>query len=165
MAQTKITIQGLDEALRWAEQAPKNCLDATQAAMRSASRVEVRKLKQRIPERWQKLVKYTVKKTQEGKLRAYIGMFNRKEEQGHQNKNGRPTFDWYKAYWANYGTLERRWANHDFDRPVKENKERRNDKGQKPQLFYEKAAESFEQEFDEAFQQAFAKQQAKLMER
>ena len=165
MAQTKITIQGLDEALRWADKAPKNCLDATRAALREASRVEVRKLKQRIPKRWQKLVKYSVIKTQDGKLRAYLGMFNRKETQGHQPRKGRPTFDWYKAYWANYGTLARRWEYHDFDRPVKADKDRRNDEGQNPQLFYEKAAGPFTQEFTEAYQQAFAKQQAKLMER
>ena len=165
MAQTKITIEGLDEALRWAEKAPENCIKATRAALREASRVESRKLRQRIPKRWRKLVKYAVTKSQEGKLKSYVGMFNGNQVEGHQDPNGKPAFDWFKAYWANYGTLTHRDPNHSFREPIKNNKRRRNNMGQPRQNFYEVAIGPFVEEFSQAFTQAFAKQQSKLMER
>ena len=165
MAQTKITIQGLDEALRWADKAPENCIKATRAALREASKTEARKIRQRTPKRWRRLVKYTVTKDRDGKLRAYVGMFNGHQAQGNQNEGGAPTFDWFKAYWANYGTLTHRDPNHSFREGIKQNKRRRNNLGQPRQNFYEAAIVPFAEEFSEAFQQAFAKQQQTLMER
>lgn len=165
MAHTKITIQGLDDAMRWAERAPANCIKATRVALREASRSEARVIRQRTPKRWRRLVKYTVTKTPDGKLRAYVGMFNGHQAQGHQNANGTPAFDWFKAYWSNYGTLTYRDPNHDFKSAIRNNKRRRNNLGQPRQNFYEAAILPFAEEFGQEFGQAFAKQQKTLMER
>ena len=81
-----ISISGLDDCLRWMDNMPQNCVKATQTALRDASRDVTKTLRQRTPKRWRQLVRYKVKKLQNGKLNAALGLWNGHQQQGHQNK-------------------------------------------------------------------------------
>ena len=91
-------IQGLDDCLRWMDKAPENCIKVSRAAMRDASRTVSKKMRQRTPKRWRRLVKFAVNKNANGTLAAWIGLFNGHQQQGHQNKDAKAIDDWFKAY-------------------------------------------------------------------
>lgn len=163
----RIEISGLDDCLRWMDQAPANCLKASKSAMRTAGKKTASKIRRNIPKRWRSLVKATVDKNRSGNLIAWIGMFNGKQHQGHQNPNyTEPIDDWFKAYWGNYGTLTHRDPNHKFKEPVKRgNERRRNDVGQIRKNFFENALSGWEGDFFNEFSQALAKQEQTFYER
>ena len=82
-----ITISGLDDCLRYFDNAPEELVKATRKAMRDASTKTSKMIKQRIPKRWNRLMKYKV--SNKGHLLATIGMFNGHQSQGNQPKNGK----------------------------------------------------------------------------
>lgn len=157
-------IQGLDDCLRWMDKAPENCIKASRAAMRDASKAVSKKMRQRTPKRWRRLVKFAVNKNANGTLAAWIGLFNGHQQQGHQNKDAKAIDDWFKAYWANYGTLTRRDQSHTFKYGIK-NKKRRNNVGQRPMNFFEAAANGAESEFVDAFSKALAEKERDFYDR
>ena len=157
-------IQGLDDCLRWMDKAPENCIKVSRAAMRDASRAVSKKMRQRTPKRWRRLVKFAVNKNANGTLAAWIGLFNGHQQQGHQNKDAKAIDDWFKAYWANYGTLTHRDQSHTFKYGIK-NKKRRNDVGQRPMNFFEAAASGAEPEFVDAFSKALAEKERDFYDR
>lgn len=157
-------IQGLDDCLRWMDKAPENCIKVSRAAMRDASRAVSKKMRQRTPKRWRRLVKFAVNKNANGTLAAWIGLFNGHQQQGHQNKDAKAIDDWFKAYWANYGTLTHRDQSHTFKYGIK-NKKRRNDVGQRPMNFFEAAANGAESEFVDAFSKALAEKERDFYDR
>lgn len=157
-------IQGLDDCLRWMDKAPENCIKVSRAAMRDASRAVSKKMRQRTPKRWRRLVKFAVNKNANGTLAAWIGLFNGHQQQGHQNKDAKAIDDWFKAYWANYGTLTHRDQSHTFKYGIK-NKKRRNNVGQRPINFFEAAANGAESEFVDAFSKALAEKERDFYDR
>lgn len=167
---TGITISGLDDCIRLFDHAPENVMQVSRAALRDASRKTSRIVRGRIPKRWQQLVRHKVSKTYKGNLNAVFGLFNSHVAQGHQNPQGSPVPDWFKAYWLNYGTLSRRDPNHQFQQPVKHRKtaaagRRRNREGIEPRKFFEAAVAGWEGPFVEAFQASLKSQERKLYER
>lgn len=152
------TIEGLDKCLRDLDKAPAEVVEATKKSLQSASRATVRVMRTRVPSRWAALLKYKVSKLQDGSLNACYGLFN-----NHQATGSNPdAWDWFKAYWNNYGTLEGRDPSHRFERPVKPAKQaaarnRRNRKGIHHQNFFEDAARGSEQTFMTAFEAALDK--------
>lgn len=157
-------IQGLDDCLRWMDKAPENCIKVSRAAMRDASRAVSKKMRQRTPKRWRRLVKFAVNKNVDGTLSAWIGLFNGHQQQGHQNKDAKAIDDWFKAYWANYGTLTHRDQSHTFKYGIK-NRKRRNNVGQRPMNFFEAAANGAESEFVDAFSKALAEKERDFYDR
>lgn len=142
--------------------APKELQKAGKKAMASAGRKVAAKLKRQIPSRWKRLIKSKAKMSRDGNFWAVMGLYNGHEAQGHQ-PNGKKVSDWFKAYWANYGTLARRDPSHSFDYPVKSRKSasgrlRRNDMGQFPERFFEDAAGGWENVFLDGFKDSLKKQ-------
>lgn len=152
------TIEGLDKCLRDLDKAPEEVVKATQKAMRSAARVTVKDMRGKVPPRWAALLKYKVSRLSSGNLNACYGMFNTHQATG-QNPD---TWDWFKAYWNNYGTLEGRDPSHRFERPVKPSKtaaarNRRNRKGIVHENFFEVAASGSEVVFLRQFKKSLDK--------
>jgi len=165
-----ITISGLDDCLRCLDEAPQNLMKMSRQALKDASRVSSRTVRSRIPKRWNRLVRYKVVKTSNGKLNAVFGLFNGHQVQGHQDPNGAQIADWFKAYWINYGTLQNRDPSHHFQNPVRHHKtaaarRRRNTDGIRPRNFFEAAIAGWEGPFVETFRNSLKKQEAKLYER
>ena len=157
-----IRIDGVEDVLRMFDGAPKELQKAGKKAMASAGRKVAAKFKRQIPARWKKLVKSKAKMSRGGDFYADMGLYNGHEAQGHQ-PNGKKVSDWFKAYWADYGTLARRDPNHKFDYPVKSKDSangrlRRNDMGQYPTGFFEEAAEGWENVFMTEFNDSLKKQ-------
>ena len=162
---TGITIEGLDDCLRWMDHCPANCLKASRTALREASKKTSAKIRRTAPKRWRRLVKFKVMKSAAGNLIALVGFFNGHQQQGHQNKAS-AIDDWFKAYWANYGTLTHRDPNHNFREPVKRaTARRRNNVGQPRKNFFEQGIVGFNDEFVAAFSDSLAKQERTFYER
>lgn len=135
------------------EKAPENVMKISQKAMREASKATAKQIRQGIPKRWRKIVKYKVK-NYDGKLSARVGLYG-------TNKN----FDWFKAYWANYGTLQGRDPSHQFERKIKRNVKRRNNKGQTAQNFFEASIKDWETTFVNKFESEVMKHEQELYNR
>lgn len=168
MANQGITISGLDDCLKFFDNAPENLVKATRKSLKDASKTTSKMLRNRIPKRWRNLVKYKV--TNKGHLNAVFGLFNTKLAQGHQNPKGAPIPDWFKAYWLNYGTLSNRDPEHHFQQPVKHRKtaaaiNRRNTTGIRPRNFFEAALPGWEGVFFQEFQKSLKKQENELYAR
>ncbi len=155
-------IEGLEDVLRMFDGAPKELQKAARKAMASAARKVAAQFRRRIPPRWMRLIKSKAKMSRGGDLYATMGLYNGKEAGGRQPK-GKRVSDWFKAYWADYGTLERRDPHHKFDYPVKSKDSangrlRRNDKGQYPEGFFEEAAEGWEAVFAAELKESLKRQ-------
>lgn len=164
-----ITIQGLDDCLRFFDQAPENLMKVSRTALRDGGKEVSKMARQRLPKRWRRLVRSKVLRSYKGDLQVLWGLFNGHQQQGHQNKNG-AIDDWFKAYWLNYGTLANRDPEHQFKTPVKHRKtaaasRRRNTEGIKPRKFFEASIQGWEDRFIEAFSASLKKQEDKLYER
>lgn len=156
-------IEGLDDCLRCFDAAPENALKMVDKALREASKRTSRTIRQKMPGTFRRLVRYKVfRGSVTGNRNALVGLFNKK-----QKANGSSEIpDWNKAYWKNYGTLTRRDPDHVFQQPVKRNvRGRRNNVGQMPEKFFEKAIAGWEEPFFEAFEQSMKKQEQKLYDR
>ena len=165
-----VSISGLDDCLRMFDQAPANLIKVSRKAMKAASRKTAGTIRKRVPKRWAKIVRYKVDKQYDGKLAAFVGLFQTGLMQGHQNPNGAPMPDWFKAYWANYGTLQRRDPNHVFKNPVRHSgtaqaQRRRNRMGEAHQNFFEAALPGWQETFVTAFQESLKKQEQDLYDR
>jgi hypothetical protein len=100
-----------------------------------------------------------------GNIYARVGLYNTKAATGKQPESGK-TFDWFKAYWANYGTMSRRDPSHQFEFKVKpKNKYRRQSVGQPAQRFFERSINGWEDVFVKSFEQEVIKNENELYER
>lgn len=165
-----ITISGLEDCYRWMDAAPADAVKATRKAMREASKKTAAKMRRSAPKRWRRLMKYAVDKNRDGTLSASIGMFNGHQQQGHQNAGGKGIDDWFKAYWANYGTLTLRDPDHAFKKAIRHGgtaaaRKRRNNVGQPHQNFFEQASAGFQDVFVEEFGNALAREEQIFYER
>lgn len=160
-----IRIEGLDDCLKMFDNAPANALKVCRKAFRKAARETSKHIKKSIPKRFKKLMRYKVGKTAAGNIYARVGLYNTQEATGKQPQNGK-TFDWFKAYWANYGTMSRRDPSHQFQFKVKaKNKYRRQSVGQPAQRFFERSINGWEDVFVEAFEKEVIKNESELYER
>lgn len=172
-----IRIEGLDDCLRMFDQADDKLVKMSRTALKAGNKAVVKQLKGGVPQRWGRLVKGKVYKLPNGKLAARIGLYN-SEGLKATEKGEMP--DWFKAYWANYGTLEHRDTSHKFDRPIKPQRTRaskqarmhgksvnirRNNSGQKARGFFEGAVVGWEDRFFDAFKDSLKKQEDKLTSR
>ena len=160
-----IHIEGVTDCIRMFEKAPENVLKISKKAFREASKATAKQIRQGIPKRWRRLVKYKVM-DYDGKVAARIGLYNGHQLSGYQPTSGRKPFDWFKAYWANYGTLKNRDPEHQFMFKVKNNvKRRRNATGQKPMRFFEGSIAEWDKTFMTAFENEVMKHEQELYDR
>lgn len=161
MIAAKVEITGIDDVLRTLEAAPKEMRAVARKSMGKASSTTARRMKQKTPTRWRGLVGYRVAiDRRTGGIQARMGYYNAKTAKGKQPKNTDRAFDWFKAYWNNYGTLSKRDPRHVFKFPVKPARwaaaqRRRNRTGIPALHFFEKARQGWEDIFLSAFRAAF----------
>lgn len=137
-------IQGIAEALAFLDKYPFTCDKVINSAMRKASSVLVKQIKGGMPKaEYKKLVKSKVF----GKrfTIAKIGLYGPKS-----SSDGEIT-PWFKAYWANYGTLSRRDSSHKFQY-ARRTKSKNRMGGIRPQRFFEQSLEGGEQLMIKAFE-------------
>lgn len=159
---TKARIEGLDDVMRFLDKFPENMYEESKTAMKQASKAVSGHIRKRMPKRYRKLCTYRVKKSWNGQLYASIGLFNKHQATGHQPKNGK-TWDWFKMYWANYGTLKHRDPSHKFQYAIKKKtRKRRNDSGQPAERFFENAIQGWKEVFSREFDNALANSTDKL---
>lgn len=159
-------IEGLREALAAFDHAPRNMMKVVKTAMRAGANATGKQLKAGVPSRWSDLTKTKVKTDYRGDTYARIGLRSKDRRQDQEQKGKVP--DWFKAYYANYGTLENRDPSHRFANPVRRNtsavaRRRRNNRGQKPQRFFERAITGWETTFERAFSASIQKQKDKIL--
>ena len=130
--------------------------------MKEAGREATKVIRNGTPKRWRRLVKFKVVTTRDRQLNTGMGLFNNHQHQGHQSRKGAPMDDWFKAYWANYGTLKHRDPNHVFTKPIKNNKKRRNEEGQRAENFFEAAIRGIDDVYYKKFEEAFFKRADQL---
>ena len=129
MRQDKI-VEGADKLTKLFEEMPKEAKKETKKILRKAAKPWAAKIRKAMKHAtWKNLVDYKIS-DRKGFINLYVGLFKD------------PGFEWFKAYWANYGTLERRDPEHNFDRPVRRaTDKRRNNLGQFHQNFFDEARE------------------------
>jgi len=152
-----LAIEGLDDVLEELEVAPDNAFTIMKKSARSAGTTVKKYIMARTPSRWKKLVKSSTKsRKKDAAILQLIGLFHTGAATGHQGKKGK-TYDWYKAYWNNYGTLGRRDPAHKFDNPVRHRGKSRNRAGVRPKRFFESASQGATKVYENAFVSAFNK--------
>ena len=164
----KIKIDGIDECMKIFDKMPDNMVKMEKKAMRKASQAVTRSLRKSIPKRFRRLIKYKMHEDRDKNTYVLIGLYNRKEVSGHQSRTGDPVFDWFKAYWANYGTLNRRDPNHQFlykIKPKTKGNPRRQDVGQPAQNFFKRATNGWQDIYFEALEKEMKKEESTLYER
>jgi len=162
-------IEGLEEMRRALDLTVKEMDDITVKAMRSATRPVARKIRSRLGSgEYGFLVKSKAvkgKKTRSGYPTAVIGML--KPPFARRGKSGsKKWFNWYKAYWKNYGTLGKRSPSHHFVEPIRPNS-RGTAGGITPRGFFEQALTgvNWQAEIRAGFSKNLAKQLDKIKSR
>lgn len=150
-----ITIEGLDDCLRFFDQAPKEMVKVCRGALKAGSKAATTHIKSKTPLRFRRLTNYKLAKAS-GQLYSLVGYYNKHQQTGHQPKGQEPVDDWFKAYWKNYGTLTKRDPSHEFKTKIRGrnqavSKRRRNNVGQPANNFFERATEGYEAKFVDAF--------------
>lgn len=162
---TSIKVEGVSRVLRSLDQAPSNLMKIAKNALKAGAKATASQIKSGVPDRWSGLTKTKVGKTFRGELYASAGL----RSKGHRTEQNKTEVDdWFKAYWANYGTLENRDPNHRFANPVRRMtsavaQRRRNRRGQKAQNFFERAVSGWDSTFMEAFEKSIEKQKDKIL--
>ena len=124
------TVEGADRITKMFEQMPKEMRAETKKAMRSASRPWLARLRSAAPySQWKSLAKTSVR-TRKGIISCLIGFFG--PDAVH--------WEWMKAYWYNYGTLQRRDPSHQFMHRIRNKSNRRNEVGQPARNWFDPVA-------------------------
>jgi len=143
-----VRIEGLDDVMRMYKEAPEELLKDAKDASRTAAKEAAKDLRAKMPKEYRTLVTSTVRILSDGTLSTHIGMFQKKKIPGL----------WDKAYWSNYGTIERRDPSHEFRRPVQKSvPKRRNNRGQPHLNFYDGPASGTADKFLAAFKEHLRK--------
>lgn len=162
MAWAYFKVEGLAEIMRDLDRAPDEHMKAAKKAAKKAASAVQRKIRPGIPPNWRVLLKNKVKKSMYGNLFADVGLYNVATATTRRRKID-ANFKWFKAYWANYGTLQRRDPSHKFKYPVRPSgsaagQRRRNNVGQRHQNFFEKAETGADEAYLEAFVESMREQ-------
>lgn len=158
-----VKIEGVEEALRQLDKAPDKLLKIVEKSMATAARKVVRTAKSGIsrPE-FRDLLKYKVVKgtrSADGNTTTVVGMFKARN-----TSHTTAIQPWFKAYWANYGTLTHRDPGHQFvDKIKKPTKNRRNNVGQDHENFFDEAMGCFDTLMPSEFEKALIAQQDKII--
>ena len=156
-----VKFEGMSEVMQMFDAAPAELMKAARKAAKKGGSAAQRSIRPKIPARWRKLMRNKVKRA--GDIITDIGLYNRKEAFGRQPVSGKEIHDWFKAYWANYGTLQGRDPMHRFDKPVRPSgsaagRRRRNNVGQMHQNFFESALPGWDDAFIDAFHESMKEQ-------
>lgn len=135
-----MTIEGAELSLKELQEFPIKADKVVKDAMKEASKVLVKSLKAKIPQkRFKKIVKSRVAEGKEYTF-ANVGLLRSKKDR----------WLWYRAYWKNYGTLSNRDPLHKFI--YKRKKISAGWKGGiKPTHFFERAMEGEEMTWKKKF--------------
>lgn len=146
-------VEGLSDCLKRLDKMPQEIAKDVESAGRKAGSAVAKEIRAVTPARWRKLVRSKVARNLRGETFITSGLFNKGEKK--DAGNPKEAFDWFKAYWANYGTLTKRDPNHQFTAPIKGGTaaaKRRNNVGQAHQNWFENArdlARAFQSKFEE----------------
>lgn len=154
-------ITGLDDCLKCFDKAPENLLKLVKKALKEGGKQAAKEIRKVMPRRFKRLVSNkVVKGALSGDTYALVGAFNRVKSGTNEPD------DWFKAYWMNYGTLTKRSKEHKFDYPIKKlSQKRRNEVGQKAEMFYDRAVAPAQEAFLRAFQDYVKANEDQLKER
>lgn len=162
MIAAKVEIKGLDDILRVLNAAPKEMKAVARKSMAAAAKETTKAMHAKTPPRWRELAGWRVGiNRRTGRISARMGYYNTGKKKGKKAYNKDMAFDWFKAYWANYGTLAKRDPRHVFKYPVRPSHhmvaQRRLQwvKGITPQHFFENARNGWENTFLTAFRKSF----------
>ena len=164
----RVKIDGLKECMQILDKMPENILKMETQAMRKASQEVAKNIRKSMPKRFKRLVKYKMYEDIDKNSYVLIGLYNRKEISGNQPSGGDKWHDWFKAYWANYGTLSRRDPNHKFKHKIKpktKGNPRRQDVGQPAQHFFESSILGWKKTYMEVLEKEFKKQENTLYDK
>lgn len=164
----RLKMDGLDDCMRVFDALPDNVVKMEKVAMRKASQAVAKNIRKGVPKRFRRLVKFKMHEDRNRNTYVLIGLYNRKETAGNQPEQGDPVFDWFKAYWANYGTLSRRDPSHQFKTKIKaktQGNPRRQSVGQPAQNFFERAVKGWQDVYVETFEKEMKNNEQKLYDR
>ncbi|MBR5979434.1 MAG: hypothetical protein IK029_01430 [Oscillospiraceae bacterium] len=160
-------IEGTKEACAFLEAYPKETKKIISKALRYAVNPVAKKVKSAVPyPKWQTLVRVKANESKvTGRLYAVAGML----DNGQSSVKGGIT-DWFKAYWMNYGTLQRRDHAHKFVRGPRGKNSRNkmgqpNPKGKAQQYyhFYDKAVDGMDVDLTNRFLKSIERQHEQLL--
>lgn len=157
---SRVSIEGYNDVLRAFELAPEHVVKVTRKALREAATACRKTMRGRLPKSWAKMSNSSVKRQRSGDYMATFRLTGK--------GSADPRFQWYKAYWNNYGTLGGRDKSHNFVTPVRSAKQavsrrRRNQSGIKHKNFFEAAIVGWETQFFETFERSVVKQKDQLL--
>jgi len=162
MIAAKVEIKGMDDILRALNAAPKEMKAVAKKAMTTAAKATSKEIHAKTPPRWRELCGWRVNiNRRTGRIQARMGYYNTGKKKSKKAYNKDMAFDWFKAYWANYGTLDYRDSKHVFKRPIKPrhyaaaSRRLKGVRGQHPQHFFENARNGWESTFLSSFRAAF----------
>ena len=162
MIAAKVEIKGMDDVLRTLQAAPKEMKAVARKSMSTAAKATTKEMYAKTPPRWRELCGWRVQLNRKnGNIQARMGYYNTGKKKSKKAYNKDLAFDWFKAYWANYGTLNYRDPKHVFKCPIRPShhavSKRRltGVKGQRPQHFFENARNGWENTFLSSFRAAF----------
>ena len=162
MIAAKVEIKGLNDVLRTLETAPKEMKVVARKSMSTAAKATTKEMYAKTKPRWRELCGWRVsinRKT--GSIQARMGYYNTGKKKSKKAYNKDLAFDWFKAYWDNYGTLNYRDPKHVFKYPIKprhyaaSKRRLKGVKGQPATHFFEKATNGWENAFLSSFRSAF----------
>lgn len=151
-----VRIEGLTEALAFLEAYPKKVNGIVKKSLKVAIKPVLNDIKQNAPKSaWKKMV--TAKYVKGSNPTIKFGFFGEKKS----GREAREIPDWFKAYWNNYGTLNKRFSGHKFQFPVKKTT-KNNNAGVKSKLFFDRAIEGKEMQTYNLFSQTVVNEVNKL---
>jgi len=162
MIAAKVEIKGMDDVLRTLNAAPKEMKAVARKSMTAAAKATTKEMHAKTPPRWRELCGWRVSLNRRtGRIQARLGYYNTGKKKSKKAYDQDKAFDWFKAYWSNYGTLNHRDPKHVFKRPIKPShyaaasRRLKWVKGIKPKHFYEHARNGWENTFLSAFRAHF----------
>lgn len=142
MKDNRVILKGVDDVLRLLNDYPNEINRIAKAALRKAITPLVKSIKSGSPV---KGVKIKIKPLKGMNPSLKFGYFG---EVG--NSNHLALSPWFKAYFLNYGTLNRRHSSHKFQNPVRFRHTKQKE-GIRPRLFFDKTVEGQEQQVYDRF--------------
>lgn len=146
-------IEGTAEAVEFLRRYPLEANGMIKKALSAAGRPIANAIRRQTPyQAWRKMVRTRVRMSRKMK-RLYMTSGYHEIKRGLKRKaNGKLEIsDWYKAYFMNYGTRERRDLDHKFDKAEAGTKKNRNMRGQFGLNFYDKAISDLEAQVKQKF--------------
>lgn len=145
------SVQGEAELMRKLDRFPVEAKKAMDASLRAGGKAAAEVQKGLGPARWARLVKSRLHT--DATDSSYVAVGYQNVDKG---KKMDKVSDWFKAYWANYGTLRHRDPQHHFDRKIRTNvRTRRNNEGQPAQHFFKPGDARVQRTFLETVEKEF----------